>query len=267
MSGPVENNDMALSLFHRYSDTRAKTISSLTALWAGRLAGTENPHIVDFGAGDGQLLAHCLRQIGTRARVTVVEPEDELAARALVDLRERGHQASRRSDIKAAVSDRPANAILAAHVLFYVTDLSGWMHSALEGLAPAGSVSIVMRNPGCDAFRLRALVRAREGTPPRFTSSSIERFARQAAVTCSSTEIKSTLEIPCQSPPKIENVPAASQNEDLAALVCWMTALPFHLPMAPGLHLELSDYLSTRWSDGVIKLDLIDDLLELARDA
>lgn len=264
MAEVVENNRRALKLFHRYSNVRPRTAAAVRHSWEQQLWwDSEASAVLDFGAGDGQLLDWVLADVRPgKPEVVVVEPEDELAHMACYRFRHAGRPVRRAVSLASAAEHTRLNAVLAAHVLFYVDDVAVWLREAVAATRSSGIVTVVARAPACDGYRLRSVVRASSGQAPRMTPDSLDDFARSKGWGVQRRIVVSDLQVPTVTP-FLARIPADSPDPDLAAVICWMTAAPFTTALAPEVRAGLEAFLVDRYRDGAVVLRLVDEVVDL----
>ncbi|MEU4244235.1 methyltransferase domain-containing protein [Actinoplanes sp. NPDC026619] len=256
------DNAAAMKSHATYSTAREATAHALRTRWAHlHEIADRQPRICDLGTGDGEFLDQVLARLELNARIEIVEPDEDLAPLAIQRLRAHGHDVSRVQDTGSGL---PVDAYLAAHVLFYLPDINGWLTSALARLAPDGVLSVVQRAPTCECNALRKLVRDHHGVAPKVTSDRVRRLAATHGMTTDVVPIASTLSYPTVDP-CLAPVPAQSADPELARLICWLAALPTDQRLPDALGREINAFLTDHLVDGTLTLNQYDLLITATR--
>ncbi|XVU24246.1 class I SAM-dependent methyltransferase [Actinoplanes sp. CA-054009] len=248
--------------FAAHSTARQSIAATIAHRWTHltQTDGPQRPEIADLGTGDGDLLARILTQLNVTCTIHVVEPDDHLAPLAAKRLREHGHAVNIVNNV-----EKPGHidAYLAAHVLFYLPDITGWFAAASAQLAPEGVLSTVVRAPTCDCYMLRHLVRQHLGVEPKFTPQQLHDLAAEHQLATDTVTIHSSFTYPVTDP-RLAASPADSADPELARLICWLAGLPTDQPIPAGLRRDLNDFLDHRLTGGTLRLDQSDLLIQAA---
>lgn len=253
-------NADAMSLLNTHADTRRNIATAIAGRWtnAAVLTQPQSPHVFGTGTGDGNLLRDVLAQLAVTADVTLVEPDDFLAPRAVITLTAGGHQVAL-ADGRG--SRRPVDLYLAAHVLFYVNELQTWMAGAVESLAPNGLLTCVIPAKNCAGSGLRGLVREHRQQPVRVAHQRLVTLGAQHGLTHDKVDVISTVTYPAPPGPYLAAVPEQSPDPELARLLCWIMGLPEDQEVEAALLQALNERLAQHTRDGLLTLALHDVVL------
>ena len=192
------------TMWAAHSDVRSRTASAVARRWSARPAGQA---VLDFGGGDGGLLAAVGDQVPAFGRIMVVDPGSRGArgrppaafARAPVEMRARLRGTSR------------VDLVLAAHVLCYLDDVPAWFRSIRDLLRPGGLVTVVLTSPDCDRCSPCAPGARARGAPATCRPGGSDPCGGGRGLAVQADRVVSSLADEC-SDPWLEPVPVQSSE-------------------------------------------------------
>lgn len=250
-------NAEAQQLLSQFSTCRPETAATVGRLWRRQLDGA--PAVLDFGAGDGGLLAAIISESRVE-RIDLLEPDAATARRAADMLRSFAPvvRCGRLTD-SAGVQ-----LVLAAHVLQFVDDTALWMADVASILGSDGAVTCVLSNTDCDAFAFRSIWRTHQGRRPKVMRRGLLTAADAHGFTVTVESIRSVVRFPTRDP-RLGRSPHDSNDPTLARLLCWLAGQDPAQEISPELQRDLNEFLCNRWLDGVLAFALVDDAVHLSR--
>ncbi|MDA0185263.1 class I SAM-dependent methyltransferase [Solirubrobacter phytolaccae] len=251
-----DGNVDTLSLWDAHSTVQRQTADAIARLWSLRSPGDA---VLDFGAGDGALLARIAQQHAGLREVAVVDrdPQAREAARARLSA------VAPFASYAELPTTRRFDLVLAAHVLYFVGDVPAWWRSVAAILRTHGLVTVAITSPECDMYALRHIVRRHEGRRARFGHDLLVRGAAAVGLGPRTDRVDSSFSYPCQDP-RLARIPAHSADAGLARLVCWLTALDPERRLPEPLQADINAFLVAHTRDGRLSFRIVDSVVHFS---
>jgi protein-L-isoaspartate O-methyltransferase len=254
----------SLSLLSSHSNARTQTARAVADEWRAGMSRAGGVHVVDFGTGDGDLLAAALVDAGAprHAAIDLVERDRQLAETARTRLEALGYSATVATEGQTAsdgsVRHIPRGTVthfLAANVVHYLPARLAWVASVIPLLSPDGVLTIVMRSASCETRMLADIVRKAEGTPRAPSDGAITEVLRSQGYVVSRRTVTSRFEIPVEDGWSFDAATTEPAN-DLDRFVRWMLSVPVGTAVPTASVHEIADFLSKRLADGRLALQM-----------
>ncbi|MFJ5972826.1 hypothetical protein [Streptomyces sp. NPDC093060] len=251
-----------LDLLRRRSNARTETARAVAGEWRISMTRAQGVHVVDFGTGDGDLLAAVLTKAGTprEAVIEIVERDRQLAEAARSVLMSAGYTTALANDSR----DEPdgflressygtVTHLLAANVVHYLPDRLAWVASLRPLLTPNAVLTVVMRSAMCETRLLADIVRKTEGRSRAPSDQAISEILTAQRFTISRRTVPSLFTIPVEGDWSF-SAAMTDPEDELAMFVRWMLSVPAGSPVPAAALTHIEDFLAARIVDGRLTL-------------
>lgn len=198
-----------LDYLRRHTPEHTAVAHRIIDHWFGETPREGGLRLCDYGAGFGDLSHAVLDGVAAKEppasvnSVTTIDRDARLADFAARRLRNRAGEALLvRAGTQLDPRDGCFDLVLAAHVLYYVSDRAAVVSRLATQLGRAGALTIVIRADTCDTFAIRSALRGSERTPgdqvatPRVTDASVKAMLAGAGLRLRHSTVALRLTVP-----------------------------------------------------------------------